>query len=260
MNNACTSQLGADKIALQSARAAAEAIHNRAATRKDDITGGGVFDFRPYAPHMDDLVTIFNNIAFSPAYLAWQDQCRAALVEKITSEEDFVTLLTSSWKKHNSEELIAHATKLSHAQQDIYSLPHVPLGLRVKFLHAGARHDGHHSPPAPGTTTHILAFRVGRDSGFTNVAHALNVVFHENTHLTQSALGFAQRNRIIREDHPLHRDAALFQRLFEDNVIYIPRSPAYKAHPLERDAFTQAELFVDEIKAALKTRGLALGS
>lgn len=252
------SQIQQDQAALHAARRAAKTIRARAADLVHEPPGRIFLNREIFAPHMEDLVTIFNNIAFSPAYHEWQDKCRAALVKKLTTTEEFTTLLTRSWKKDTGEALLNHATKLSHAQQEIYALPAVPLSLRIKYLPAGATHDAHHCLPTPGTTAHTLAFRVSNNSDFRAVDQALSIIFHENTHATQAALGLAQRNKILPADHPLYRDAALFYDLFADNISYIPHSPAYKAHPLERDAFAQSDLFVTEIKTALKARGLSL--
>lgn len=231
----------------------ARALRAEAARHGDDFRAGlsrraAAYYARPVA-HLSNL---FNRVSFTPAYHAWQNKKRAALIARIAADTSLTAAVTAPWRAAGPQDMIARAATISTAHQEIYALPARPPSFRVTWLKAGLGCTARHTPPDRNHPYHELAFNVGHNSSLRdNLSFAFNVVHHENTHLVQWELGESWYNGTMPDDHPLERDARLLFMLMEDHVSYIPGTAAYRAHPLERDAFAQGDQFADELRTAL---------
>ncbi|MBU0859888.1 MAG: hypothetical protein KJ667_08115 [Alphaproteobacteria bacterium] len=246
----------ADSTALRTARIIARGVRQAAADKKIALDGSQRINPAHLSPHIDNLVNIFNRVALSENYHAWQAERRRALAQSLASDPSFPRLL-SGWRKAPGDILLETATTFTKTYQRLYEVPATTVPFRVTWLRAGCGYTGEHRAPAPGKTEHCLAFNVGKDSEFRDPAIGLNALHHENTHATQTALAAAFRHDRIKPDHPLYRDARLLFMLTEETESYILHTPAYHAHPLERDAFDQADDFITDLKAALKIKGVS---
>jgi hypothetical protein len=210
-------------------------------------------------PGKNRLVKLFNSLAFTEAYEDWELDGILDLTARLAADPDFRARV-QGWKKASSETILETACLMGQAQQEIFCKPvlgRVP-DATVHWLPARLQTIGLHQPPAEEDKPHRLSYRVDPASPMRDAAEGLGTIFHENLHMSQTALAFAFARGAM-AGHALEADARLHFMTLMDDSAYLPGVHSlYMAHPAERDAWDMTPLFVKELRTALKPYGLKI--
>ena len=210
-------------------------------------------------PGKKRLLELFNTLTFTEAYEDWELDGILDLTERLAADADFRDRV-KGWKKASSETILETACLMGQAQQEIFCKPvlaRVP-DAEVHWLPARSPNIGLHQPPAEEGKPHRLSYRVDPASPMRDTAEGLGTIFHENLHMSQTALAFAFARGAL-AGHALEPDARLHFMTLMDDSAYLPGVHSlYMAHPAERDAWDMTPLFVKELRTALKPYGLKI--
>lgn len=226
-------------------------------------------DAAPFQPHASRLTALFNSISHSPAYAAWQNQKREALIGALTAQQDFLEA-ASQWPLLEGDAHEALIREVSAQHHKIYGGDlYTPSELVLEFFSTAREglEDEHYVRGSFGASMDSetrsflwnMSFNTHPDTGFPNFLTAMNYVHHENTHAVQEAFAKLHAFHQIDPADELAGDALYWHEVRAYRHSYIPIiRPLYYNHPQEKDAFRQGTLFSTELHTALEKQGVSL--
>lgn len=245
-----------DTHMLTAAHREAHALKALARDKGLDLEGDQIIAPALLNPHAARLVDIFNPLSFSAEYRHRQEHCDRHFVNELCTSPYFRDM-TARWPERDDETLIGCLQWFSDRQQFHFGRDGFPIrGVRVTTyqepcapgpqgrLTLGWHHAGRHAD-RPAT----LAFNTHPDTKFNDFFRAMTVLYHENRHAAQWAMGNSWQEQDIDRRHFLAREASLFLLYFLDRTSYILGiTPVYRAYPLEQDAYDGTARFMEILR------------
>ena len=241
---------------MREARKNAVRIHRQAASEKIDLYGNKWVAPERFGNAATTLTSLFNGLNVSHIYRDWQSVRTDRLVATLARNPYFHRIVRE-WHKSAPGTQAAYAQWISRHHQSIFAERIAPARkIRVGTVSVPRNDErltlGDHRAPEPGKTTHRIRLNMHPDAELHQVAKALNVIFHENTHAVHDMLATALVNGKIDSDHPLYNDARLLLLATQEHYGYITGiKSVYRAHPTEEDTFRASDAFVEKMTAAL---------
>lgn len=206
--------------------------------------------------HLTDLTATFNRLSFSDTYLSWVAERTRAFADHMQTRAQFIDM-RAHWHNYTDDQRIEAAAWLSREQQSIFAAgtmkPRV-VCVRPVFIERSEPPNprtvrGWHMGPDSRRRSHELGLNTHAAARLHELAAALETVFHENLHVVQHGLARTAANGDIDKGHSLYRESRLFAMAIKARACYLPLvEPAYRAHPLEVDAYARSADFMAALK------------
>ena len=241
---------------MREARKNAVRIHRQAASEKIDLYGKKWIAPERFGSAATTLTSLFNGLNVSHIYRDWQSERTDRLVATL-ARNPYFHLIIQQWHKSAPGTQAAYAQWISRHHQSIFAERIAPARkIRIGTFSIPRTDErltlGAHRTPEPGKTTHKIRLNMHPDAELHQIAKALNVIFHENTHAVHDMLASALVDEKIDANHPLYNDARLLLLATQERYGYITAiKPVYRAHPTEEDTFRASDAFVEKMSAAL---------